>query len=310
MHATTLAQIRAEACIPEQLPHYVQAVSGRRAVACLGYAAYLHEGHAVLAAYPGSSRVQSFEVPPLSGRPPSENELLGGVSPAPLADALEELRALGCASVTTLSPFAPLEAPAEAAKAAIKDLYWQISLPAPRPNAKLRNMLARSGKEVQLHEEGWAKEHEALVEHYLRSRPFPQGVRAVFSALGSYVSPRGEPGGGQPLLLAARRKDASLAAFAVGDFSGLETAFYMFAFRWPDAPPGTADLLLAGLARHGEAMGHSRMNLGLGINPGISHFKKKWGASPYLPYVETAWNLPRKREQGTGVKAWLRGLFE
>ena len=33
-----------------------------------------------------------------------------------------------------------------------------------------------------------------------------------------------------------------------------------------------------------RARGQTRMNLGLGVNEGISRFKQKWGGLPYLPY--------------------------
>jgi hypothetical protein len=37
--------------------------------------------------------------------------------------------------------------------------------------------------------------------------------------------------------------------------------------------------------------GQTRMNLGLGVNAGISFFKRKWGAEPFLPYVEVSWEV-------------------
>ncbi len=54
-----------------------------------------------------------------------------------------------------------------------------------------------------------------------------------------------------------------------------------------------------------------RMNLGLGVNPGIRRFKEKWGAGRCLPYVETSWETGsagffarlfrgRKAEPGSG----------
>jgi hypothetical protein len=106
-------------------------------------------------------------------------------------------------------------------------------------------------------------------------------------------------------LLSARLRDGRLAAFAVGEFSSLHTAFFIFCFRAPGlAPPGSADLLLAGLLDEARERGQTRMNLGLGVNEGIRFFKRKWGAEPFLPCVEVSWG-PRP----PGVLDRLRRLW-
>lgn len=288
MYGNALFHIAAEAVTPEQLVHYVRAVSGRRAVAAGGYAAYVHEGHAVLVAYGQNAR--EHEGSP-QGTP--------GSSPPSLGPALEEL-APACGTITVLAPFRPAEAPENAS--VNTDRYWQIPLPAEAPGQKLRNMLRRASREVTIGREDWGQEHAALVRRYLTSRPLLPGTRRVFEALDAYVGsgPEGV------LLLAARREGGGLAAFLIGDCTGLHTAFYMFAFRQPDAPPGAADLLLHSLMTEAEQRGHSRVNLGLGINDGIAFFKKKWGAVPFLPYVETTWALEGPKAPARSI---LRALF-
>lgn len=320
MLKATLSQIRAQACVPEQLPHYVQAITGRRGIVCGGYAAYLHEGHAVLVAYPGCHGARELAEEP-TGQPFDKGAFDAPAGPTKhsLDQALRELKSHGCSSVSVLSPFSPLEAPPEAKKAESRDFYWQLPLPAPVPAGKLKNMLVRAGRDVSLHEERWSGEHEELVGLYLRTRPLPEGTRVLFSSLGSYVNAtRGSAATStealaqsesKVALLAARKRDESLAAFVVGDFSGLETAFYMFAFRRPDSPPGTADLLLFELARRAEELGHARINLGLGINSGIGFFKKKWGAKPYLPYVETSWQLAVGEPDKSAFKSLIRKIL-
>ena len=296
MSFASLAHITAEAVVPEQLVHYVRAVSGRRAVLCRGWPAYIHEGHAVLVAYPPAWSGEAT----VDLRPALEDLRLGacrteamGMSPAGAGNA-----ARPCSRVTVLAPFRPAEAPDSASGKS--DSYWQLPVPAPAPGAKLRNMLVRAGRELRLEEEYWSPACAELLRHYLRARPLPPGARAVFEALPRYLGapdPDGTAKGGASkgnpgvILLAARRKDGELAGFSVGDFSGLRTAFYMFSFRRPAAPPGTADALLAGLLDKARRLGHERMNLGLGINGGIVFFKRKWGAVPFPPYVETSWDL-------------------
>lgn len=297
MSFASLAHITAEAVVPEQLVHYVRAVSGRRAVLCRGRVAYIHEGHAVLVEYPPEGGGE----PAPDLRPALEDLRLGTCrveAGGGMAPGRVDNRDQACSRVTVLAPFRPVEAPGDAFSKS--DSYWQLPVPVPAPGAKLRNMLVRAGRELRLEEEDWSPACAELLRHYLRARPLPPGTRTVFEALPRYLeapAPAGTAEGDAPkrnpgvVLLAARRKDGELAGFSIGDFSGLRTAFYMFSFRRPDAPPGTADALLAGLLDKARLLGHERMNLGLGINEGIGFFKRKWGAVPFPPYVETSWDL-------------------
>lgn len=295
MFGATLSRVTAEACVPEQLVHYVRAVSGRRAALCRGFAVYSHEGHAVLAAYPGAAEAEGLRAGAAAGLAETDPPL--AALPYDVAPALAELSA-SHESLTVLAPFVPQEAPSCAAIS--HDCYWDMPLPAPEPGQKLRNMLRRAGREVVVGEEAWSTGHQALVDLYLRSRPLLPGTRAVFAGLPAYLD-TAEARQGKVLLFTARRAaDGALAAFAVGDVSALSTAFYMFAFRHDDAPPGTSDLLLAALAERASAEGHMRLNLGLGISGGISFFKKKWRAAPFLPYVETSWKVAEAVAGRTG----------
>lgn len=326
MYGNAFFHIAAGAVVPEQLTRYVRAVSGRVPVVAGEYVAYRHERHAVLVAYPQYVAQVETMTPRAGGATACPQG--GLVPPVPLDAALADLRS-GCDSVTVLAPFRPIEAPVEVSgeapvdasgkvpaevpgKAPVKafggassashDAYWQIALPAAAPDQKLRNMLRRAGREVTVRAEPWHADHDALVKSYLASRPLPPGTRSIFAALAAYAGGDDE----NVVLLAARRADASLAAFLIGDFTSLHTAFYMFAFRAPDAPPGSSDLLLRHLVREAEERGHVRVNLGLGINGGIAFFKKKWGAVPFLPYVETTWNFEAKN---ASVLSTLRSLF-
>ena len=77
-------------------------------------------------------------------------------------------------------------------------------------------------------------------------------------------------------MLSTRRSDGRLAAFSVGEFGSLHTAFYMFCFRHSGlAPPGSADLLLDALLAEARERGQARMNLGLEVNAGVGFFKRK-----------------------------------
>lgn len=317
MYAGGLSHISAGAWVPEQLVHYVAAVSGRRACLCGDYAAYTMDGHATLVAYPWAADATVIsgatglsDASGLSGASDALEALAQAEAPR-LAEALESLAAMGCARVTVLAPFAlPASLPGAVPGAIVsaRDSYWQIALPGTRPGQKLRNLLKRAAQEVTVRQEAFGTGHQALVARYLAERDLPPGTRAIFSALPAYAGLAGQAGVNLGLY-SARRSDGSLAGFAVGDFSGLHSAFYMFAFRARNAPPGTADLLLKHILLRAKVMGHRRLNLGLGVNPGIAFFKQKWGATPLLPYVESQWTRQSPSSFLGGLRRLFRGTF-
>ncbi len=206
--------------------------------------------------------------------------------------------------ITVLGPRRPACAPPEA-ETGQTDAWWALDLPPAPPfapaSAKVRNMVRRARREVDVTVEDWGPETKALVDEYLRVRDLAEGTRHIYGRLERYLAAAPDA-----LLFAARgRNDGVLRAFAVGDYSALSVAFYMFAFRRSDSPPGCADALLNALLDEAAGRGHMLLNLGLGINPGVAFFKRKWNARPWLPYVETSWEFPAR-----GRLARLTALFK
>ena len=253
----------AEAVTPEQLLPYVRAVSGaepRLIGNCVGFAS---EGKVVLIGYPLHD--------------PRDTEAM--------AEAVSEaLKIQGLCHLTVIGPARPPQAPAESQVA--EDCYYSLPVPPPSPAQKLRNLIRRASRELTI-ERGrqCGDDHLALVQRYLDERHLATGTRHIFQQLPHYLA-----ASSGSLVLSGRLADGKLAAFVVGDFSALRTAFFMFCFREPGlAPPGSTDFLLAGLLEEAHNRGQTLMNLGLGINDGVAFFKRKWGAVPFLPYVEVSW---------------------
>jgi hypothetical protein len=258
-----LARVTAEAVIPEQLLPYVRAVSGaapKLIGSCVGLVA---EGKVVLVGYPLHD--------------PLDTEAM--------AEAVSEaLDIRGHGHLTVIGPARPPQAPAESQIA--EDCYYSLPLPPPSPVQKLRNLIRRASRELTI-ERGrrCGDDHLALVQRYLDERHLPTGTRHLFRQMPHYLA-----ASSGSLVLSGRLASGKLAAFVVGDFSALRTAFFMFCFRDPGlAPPGSTDFLLAGLLDEAHNRGQTIMNLGLGINEGVAFFKRKWGAVPFLPYVEVSW---------------------
>jgi len=273
-----LARVTAEAVVPEQVVAYVSAVAGSRPRMVGPCVAYESDGELVLVGYPLHD-------------PLDESAMTEAVNLA--------LRIPGLRRFTVIGPARPKAAPAGSRTE--EDCYYAIPVPPPRPAQKLRNILRRASRDLTLERGGrCGDDHMGLIQRYLDERPLASGTRRIFARMQSYLA--ASPGS---LVLSARLADGRLAAFAVGEFASLHTAFFMFCFRDSRlAPPGSADLLLSGLLDEAAQRGHRRMNLGLGINEGIRFFKGKWGPVSFLPYVEVTWE-PHSR----GLFSHLCGLF-
>jgi hypothetical protein len=272
------AGVTAQAETPEQVIPYVCAVSDlkpRMLGSCVGYEA---EGEVVLVGYP-------LHDPRDTG---AMAEAVG------LALRLPRLR-----RITVLGPARPPQAPESAVIE--EDWYCCLTVPAPPPSQKIRNLLRRAGRDLAVERGGsWGEDHTALVGRYLNERPLAAGIRHIYKKLPRYLA---ESSGS--LLVSARLADGRLAALSVGEYAGLATAFYMFSFRDPGiAPPGATDLLLAQLLEEAMERGHKQMNLGLAVNDGIGFFKRKWGAVPFLPYVQATWETA-----SPGISTVLASLF-
>lgn len=268
-----MENITARAVVPDQLIPYVSAVSGLES-SLLGQCV-IHQGgdQAVLVAFPIHNPLDRNEA----------EKSLSQASKLP--------------GIAHLSVLAPCEL--EGMDNVKHDNYWQIPLPPPPPNVKLRNMLRRAAREITISQSSgagaWTEEHEGLAMEFRQRKQekLDEGMHWLFSHLAKYLE---EAEGA--LLFSARTGDGALAALAIGDFSAFATAFYMFACRKDTAPPGTADALLQAIAAEASLRGHVRLNLGLGIDQGIEFFKKKWGAKLWLPMAEGTINLEKPKKSG------------
>lgn len=262
-----LDRIAAQAVVPEQIVCYGRIVGGglpRLFGSCLGYEC---KDSLVLIGYPLHD--------------PWDAQALHNSVDAALAVSTAR-------RITVLAASRPSQAMTEEKMTPTPppDAYLSLPIPAPTPGQKVRNILRRAGREIHLEQDRTlSQDHTTLIHRYFQDRILAPGTRHIFTRIPDYLAAC--PGA---VLVSARLTDGRLAGCALGDFSSLTTAFYMFTFRNPDiAPPGTADLLLHALLQEGEQRGQHRINLGLNITPSISFFKKKWGATPFLPYEEASW---------------------
>lgn len=178
-----------------------------------------------------------------------------------------------------------------------EDTYYHLALPVPHFHPDAAYMVRRADRELQVVQGRFGREHQKLVKEFLSGHELAQEQRLIFERMPRYLA-RSETA----RLLEARRQNGVLVAFTVMDLGAAEYAFYLFNFRsTKETVPGASDLLFHKMVGLAQEEGKTAINLGLGIHPGVRHFKEKWGATPFLPY--TSCLLRRQPIQ-------IEGLFE
>jgi hypothetical protein len=124
------------------------------------------------------------------------------------------------------------------------------------------------------------EDHRQLVKEFLNSHPVDEAMQSIFRQVPQYVS--SVP---TAWIFEARNEVEELVAFDIAEFGATYYAMYMFNFISTEShTPGASDLLLSEILNHARTEQKRYINLGLGINPGVTFFKTKWGGVPFFPY--------------------------
>ncbi|MCX7838534.1 MAG: DUF2156 domain-containing protein [Anaerolineae bacterium] len=269
------AHILARAYVPEHLPHYVTAISQTEPFLIGDFVAHVR-GNAQLI---------------FVGYPLDEN-----FDAVRMLDALERARTRFKPSIVSILAPALPDALRDCTPLP-PDEYYRLDVTTLVIPQKTRNMLTRARREVTIREGKFGKEHQRLVEEFLRAHHLDDATRAIFQRVHEYAKCP------TVCVIEARNARGNLVAFDMADFGAAQYAFYMFNFRATQSNiPGASDLLLAHIIERARAEGKRYVNLGLGIDAGVTFFKRKWGAVPFLKHCACV-------QQSSRADAWL-GLFE
>jgi len=163
------------------------------------------------------------------------------------------------------------------------DLYYCLDLDNLLDGPKLRNMLKRASREVQISAgRDFTREHLQLLRDFIAFKNLDREKALFFHRIPEYLS-QSETA----LVIEARtRQDNTLVAYDILETGSRRFAFYLFNITGKESRsiPGVNDFLLQKAINQAGTMDKSYINMGLGINRGIVAFKAKWGAFPFLPY--------------------------
>jgi hypothetical protein len=157
------------------------------------------------------------------------------------------------------------------------DYYYELSLSSLIIPAKTRNMIKRAARDLFINPvAALGEEQQKLIAHFLASRELDPGTRSIMQQLPAYVS-----SAAGVKIWEARNAAGKLVAFDIADFTSYGRAMHLFNFTSDEGfVPGACDLLFAEMLAAALREGKETFNLGLGINPGVTFFKTKWGARP------------------------------
>jgi hypothetical protein len=256
------------AYIPEHIPQYVTPISQTEPHLFGDFLVYAKKGHFILVGYPLK---EAFEEERLERA---------------LEDAMKSLKPV---TVSLIAPAIPPSLQQDSSPS--MDQYYRLDLSTLSISQKSRNMLRRAGRELSVGKNPhFAQEHKKIIEEFLKSHSADEATRFIFQRIDAYLSSSKTAS-----IFEARTGDGDLVAFDIADFMPKDYAVYMFNFRSQTRYiPGASDLLLSAVMQQAIAEGKKYINLGLGINPGVSFFKEKWGGVVFLPHTFCLYNLHRK----------------
>ena len=250
--------IKDHAHVPEHVLHYVTAISETESFLFGDFLVYAKEDHLIFIGYPLKETFQEKQ----------------------MRTALEEaIKRLKPQTVALTAPIIPSFV--NDCGHPPSDCYNRIDLSALSVSQKVRHMLNRAGRELSVERKrNFDEEHRRMVDDFLKTHPVDEGTRFIFQRIDKYLS-----SSTTAWTFDARTIAGELVAFDVVELWAKCYTICMFNFS-SDAlqVPGASDLLLFEVIQQTKKEEKDYINLGLGINPGATFFKKKWGGEVFLPY--------------------------
>jgi hypothetical protein len=260
--------IELHAYVPEHIPQYVTPISQAEPHLFGDFLVYAKKGHFILVGYPLS---EAFEEKRLEKA---------------LEDAVKRLKPESVSLIAPAIPSSLRQGPHPPT-----DHYYRLDLSTLSISQKLRNMLMRAGRALFVGKSTYFdQEHKEMVEEFLKTHLVDEATRFIFQRIDAYLLSSKTAS-----LFEARTDNGDLVAFDVAEFKPSNYAVYMFNFRSETRHiPGASDLLLSAVTQQAITEGKKYINLGLGINPGVTFFKEKWGGVAFLPHAFCLYHPPRK----------------
>lgn len=167
------------------------------------------------------------------------------------------------------------------------DRFYILSTRAPIPGA-LRNPIAKARQILTIREDGiFTAGHRRLWAEFIGANGgrMSARVRELYAR-----APRAITESPSLKLLDAIDPQGNIIASLLLDYAPARFTSYIIGAHSSDHyVPHASDLLFAEMIARARAAGKRYIHLGLGVNDGITRFKRKWGGRPFLAYQMAQW---------------------
>ncbi len=248
--------------VPEHSVNFMQAVSGGNAFVQDDYLCFSADDWLTIIGYPlkGEYSHESF----LSAK----------------HKAIEQSQAASCFCVAPDLPPSLQEYVEE------RDSFYTLPSSAKIPPKLMGPIAKAKGKlKVELGNT-FTAEHRRLWTEFMSRVPLKSKVRSLFASTAQVMAQNLD----ELFLLNAWNAEGHLVASLLLDFAPQNFCAYILgAHSKTHYTPHAADLLFAKMVELSKEKNKEYIHLGLGVNAGITRFKKKWGGTKSLPFVMASW---------------------
>ncbi len=175
-----------------------------------------------------------------------------------------------------------------------KDQYFRLDLKTPdgrlwAPPGKLQRLVAKARERFSVDSSGeFHSLHAQLTESLMQRGKPGSRVRELYGRLPWYLEKTPSA-----VLLSAWDPLGRLAAYAVLELAAaVFSAYVAGACSRESWASHASDLLMWEMALISIRENKQFMHLGLGVNPGISRFKRNWGGRAWMDYRVCGWSRP------------------
>lgn len=170
---------------------------------------------------------------------------------------------------------------ARACRGRESDQYYRVDLETMEIRKDLKRIVEKASGELTVERgKDIVKEHEELIDEFIRREKLNPRVRELFLSMPEYV-----PHSDTAVVLNVWDKKKNLSAFYIVELAAEKFATYVVGcYSKKNYVPHASDLLFFEMLTFAKEYGKKYINLGLGVNEGIRRFKEKWGGVPFLRY--------------------------
>jgi len=161
------------------------------------------------------------------------------------------------------------------------DFYYRLDLQDPKINKKLIRIAEKAARGLTVSASRlFSEEHLLLTREFLQRQELPPRVHQLYLCMKDYLS-----FSETSLLLSVRDRKGHLSAYYILELAAPEFLAYIVGCHSKESnDPHASDLLFYEMIATARKHQKEYIHLGLGVNEGISRFKKKWGGFPFLKY--------------------------